>query len=48
MAQCKECKKSVGCGCQLVNGLCINCVNKKAQSKSQQPSIKITNTTSTQ
>ena len=25
MAQCKGCKASVGCGCQLVNGLCSVC-----------------------
>lgn len=29
MANCKSCGKSVGCGCQLTNGLCIDCINKK-------------------
>ena len=30
MAECKKCKARVGCGCQLVNGLCSYC-NKAAQ-----------------
>lgn len=25
MAICKSCKKSVGCGCQLKDGLCAEC-----------------------
>ena len=27
-AKCKECGASVGCGCQLVNGLCPTCASK--------------------
>jgi hypothetical protein len=26
MATCKKCKASVGCGCNLTNGLCAACV----------------------
>jgi len=29
MAQCKECKTKVGCGCQLKEGLCPACYSKK-------------------
>lgn len=25
MAQCRKCKTNVGCGCNLVNGLCAAC-----------------------
>lgn len=25
MAQCKNCGAKVGCGCQLINGLCAYC-----------------------
>lgn len=25
MSQCGQCKKNVGCGCNLVNGLCAAC-----------------------
>jgi hypothetical protein len=25
MAQCSQCKTNVGCGCQLINGLCAYC-----------------------
>jgi hypothetical protein len=25
MAQCKNCGAKVGCGCQLINGLCATC-----------------------
>lgn len=25
MANCKNCKAKVGCGCQLINGLCSAC-----------------------
>lgn len=25
MATCVKCKKNVGCGCQLLNGLCSTC-----------------------
>lgn len=28
MAQCNKCGVRVGCGCQLVNGLCSSCVAK--------------------
>ncbi len=31
MATCAGCGVSVGCGCQLTNGLCSTCVNKKQQ-----------------
>ncbi len=30
-ATCAGCGVSVGCGCQLTNGLCPTCVNKKNQ-----------------
>lgn len=29
MAYCVQCKKPVGCGCQLVNGLCSTCRSNK-------------------
>lgn len=25
MASCKKCRANVGCGCQLINGLCAAC-----------------------
>lgn len=25
MAQCKKCKREVGCSCNLIGGLCSNC-----------------------
>lgn len=25
MASCKKCGTNVGCGCQLINGLCAHC-----------------------
>ncbi len=28
MAQCRSCKKSVGCGCNLKNGVCGTCLNE--------------------
>jgi hypothetical protein len=31
MATCTGCGVNVGCGCQLTNGLCPTCVNKKQQ-----------------
>ena len=34
MAQCSKCKANVGCGCQLIKGLCSFCnaaVQKAAQ-----------------
>ena len=30
---CKQCGKNVGCGCQLVNGLCSVCRNIKKGTK---------------
>lgn len=30
MAYCVQCKNNVGCGCQLVNGLCSTCRAKNA------------------
>ena len=33
MATCKQCGKKVGCGCQLVNGLCSACRNIKKGTK---------------
>ena len=29
MASCKQCGTNVGCGCQLVNGLCAYCNGTK-------------------
>lgn len=37
MAECRNCRIGVGCGCNLTNGLCKNCY---AQSKSN-PDFKI-------
>jgi len=31
MAACSNCQKNVGCGCNLVNGLCANCRNLQQQ-----------------
>ena len=31
MAACTKCLKNVGCGCNLVNGLCANCRNLQQQ-----------------
>lgn len=31
MANCRECGLKVGCGCQLINGLCSACNNKLKQ-----------------
>jgi hypothetical protein len=31
MAQCKSCGAKVGCGCQLINGLCSYCNGKLKQ-----------------
>ena len=31
MAHCSNCGVSVGCGCQLTNGLCSTCLNKQAE-----------------
>lgn len=28
MATCRNCGANVGCGCQLTNGLCVNCISK--------------------
>lgn len=36
MAQCTKCKKSVGCGCQLVNGICDTCRKAEAEAKLKQ------------
>lgn len=44
MAQCRECHKSVGCSCNLKNGLCINCLtiqqNKQILKESEPTPIK--------
>ena len=29
MASCKQCGTNVGCGCQLINGLCAYCNGTK-------------------
>lgn len=31
MAQCRQCGVKVGCGCQLINGLCAGCNEKLKQ-----------------
>jgi hypothetical protein len=31
MAQCRECGIKLGCGCQLINGLCAGCNQKLKQ-----------------
>lgn len=31
MAQCVKCGKPVGCGCQLVNGVCDKCRQAEAE-----------------
>jgi hypothetical protein len=31
MAKCRECGTNVGCGCQLINGLCGFCHGKLKQ-----------------
>ena len=31
MANCKRCHTKVGCGCQLINGLCSACNNAAKQ-----------------
>ena len=31
MATCKGCGANVGCGCQLINGLCAFCNGKKGK-----------------
>lgn len=31
MANCTRCGVSVGCGCQLTNGMCASCVSAVAQ-----------------
>lgn len=31
MANCNSCSKDVGCGCNLVNGLCVSCYSKAQQ-----------------
>ena len=36
MAICVNCKKNVGCGCQLVNGLCSTCRDPKTNQVIQQ------------
>lgn len=33
MATCKKCGTHVGCGCQLVNGLCPACVKQEQPQK---------------
>lgn len=33
MARCKKCNASVGCGCNLTNGLCAACVAALAKPK---------------
>jgi hypothetical protein len=35
MATCAGCGASVGCGCQLTNGLCATCAQKKQQPQPQ-------------
>lgn len=35
MATCAGCGVSVGCGCNLINGLCASCNQKKQQSQPQ-------------
>lgn len=34
MANCKKCNANVGCGCNLINGLCAHC-NALAKQTSQ-------------
>lgn len=31
MANCNSCSKDVGCGCNLINGLCVGCYSKAQQ-----------------
>lgn len=38
MAQCTKCKKTVGCGCQLVGGVCDTCRKAEAEAKLKQQS----------
>lgn len=35
MATCAKCGVSVGCSCQLSNGLCASCAQKQQQSQTQ-------------
>lgn len=40
MANCSKCGKSVGCGCQLINGLCSTCHSTSVQPKPVTTTIK--------
>ena len=33
MAQCKVCGAKVGCGCQLIDGMCAYCADKAKKEK---------------
>lgn len=38
MANCTRCRTSVGCGCQLTNGLCSGCIQAiQAEETASQP-----------
>lgn len=41
MAKCSKCNASVGCSCNLKNGLCSNCRHKE---ESEQNKVKLLNT----
>jgi hypothetical protein len=39
MAKCSRCKASVGCGCNLKNGMCAFCAQKKKDEITVQPPV---------
>jgi hypothetical protein len=39
MAKCSSCGASVGCGCNLKNGMCAYCAQKKKDEVVVQPSV---------
>jgi len=39
MAKCSSCGASVGCGCNLKNGMCTYCANKKKDEVVVQPPV---------
>ena len=46
MASCGKCNKDVGCGCNLVTGMCVSCYSKYVADGGTPYSSKITKTRS--
>lgn len=40
MANCNQCGRDVGCGCNLVNGMCLGCIAKNENNSPLTPNRK--------